>query len=278
LRSLNEKNWIARKELGGNFRKWGSFYDDRTHLFSIYLAGCADKSLRFPEVWLPKLSGHGGLAPAGFLDLTTKDGQSLLTRAAPQLRKTEEGARGTLEIKYGAPEADVLVTLTVNENDAKLFMTVRLDPRAKVGGYTLRLKAFPSSMGRFAKLPSRRDRFIATAKRQKSPAKKPLKLDPRSEPWILCGDRIWDGSPAGKTPTPKDAPKGRKGYGPCAFLYPPGEPAEVAATVTANEVKLKLSYSPETRTIHLVLWQNFRDMDNSNALRYLKGLKFKPIE
>ena len=277
LRALkSESPWITHKKLDKNFRKWGSFYDDKKHLFSLNVAGCADTSLpKGPEVWLPRFYGHGGWSSTRFIDLAIRDGKSLLTNAVPQFSKVKEGEQGVLDIRYNPPEADVLMTLTANEHDEKLFLTMHLDPRETHKGYTVKLLCYPSTMGRFAKGPSRRARFIATAKREAGPSGKPLKLDTTAEPWVLCGDRIWDGASAGTIKLPKDAPKGRKGFGPCALLFPPGEPSSATAKVTKLEIEFELHYPRNARKIHLVFWQNFGDKDNRKALRYMKGLKFK---
>jgi len=277
LRALKgESSWIMHRELDRNFRKWGSFYDDKKHLFSINVGGCADPSLpNGPEVWLPRFYGHGGWTGTRFIDLAVRDGKSLLTNAVPQFSKVEEGERGVLEIRYNPPEADVVMTLSANERDDKFFLTFELESRKPNKGYTVKLVCSPSSTGRFRKGPSRRARFIATSKREAGPAEKRVTLDTTAEPWVLCGDRIWDGTKAGDEKLPKDSPKGRKGMGPCALLFPPGEPSSATVEVTRLEIKFRLDYPPATRKIHLVFWQNFGDKDNKKALRYMKGLKFE---
>jgi len=273
IRTIKQFGNLTHKKHKGNFHTWSSFYDDRTHLFSLRAFGCRDESHKADIALQPtRFDGHGGWTGSKFLDLSETNGETLLRNCMPKFARTEEGSQGTLEGRYSTPKAEIVFILTVKENDPKLFVTIEIDPRKKLKGYTLTLTGYPSSIGRFSGKPSRRSRFIATAHRETDPAGKRLVLDTAKEFWVLCGDRVWDGSPTKAKVLPKDSPKGRKGHGPAALLFAPDEPTRVIADIYANKVVLRLYYPPGTRQIHLVLWQNFRDMDNAQALKYLKGL------
>jgi len=284
LKSIKkDASWIMHKEHHGNFRKWSSFYDDKRHLFSFNVIGCADSAHHDrPVAKVPTLWGGPGWGAHGFIDLREVGGGSLLEHAEPTVTKLAEGFNGEARIVYDAPEATVQIVLRANELDDKFFLSIEIEPNKPLRGYQVRLLGYPSWPGRFktpeGKDRTLRDRFITTPTRTVAHRKEPVTLDVRREPWVLCGDRLWDGSATACKELPRHAYKDRRGVGPCGVLFPPGQPSTATVFVHNYDVRVEFTYTGQTRRIDYVLWQNFRDKDNAQALDYLKRLKFIPAE
>jgi hypothetical protein len=148
----------------------------------------------------------------------------------------------------------------LHDRDDKLLLTVTLPSGA---GRLVRLQCYPSSMaGGYRPGRALRHRHSVTAVREivlgDDDHARTTELT-AGEPWALFMDDHFDAAE-------------QRGRGPCAALYLPHEVSEAVLLTGNYACRLDLRPLPETRTLHLALWE-FPGLPNAEAVHYMRGIE-----
>ncbi len=170
-------------------------------------------------------------------------------------------------IQHGV-QAKVTLLMTLHEGDDKVLLTVKVDPYQPLKQTRIALECFPSTDEPKNKLT----RAIGTVRRTEvlNQGQKAfvVKLE-KDERWAFLHDAVFDlGTPVSET---------RKAGGGCALFYNPAEvkTAEVAMSYFHSDVHL--TYGPEIKEMHLLIYDFSFEKSNRDALEYLKSLEAKNV-
>lgn len=185
----------------------------------------------------------------GFLAISI-NGHDIGTTPITSMMAVESGERAIVDMVWETDQADVRVRFLGLPGQDYLATEITIDPKQEITSIGLLLRCYPSYFtshhkrvgARRIKTPSA---IIAQGNKTTLPAAENW--------WAVYYDEIFDTANG-------------EGEGPCAVLMPPGEASEIAFDPGSYAVSTSITYPPETRTIHLALW-DFRGATNAEALK-----------
>jgi hypothetical protein len=185
-----------------------------------------------------------------------------------KLTVTANAKEARIEAIQHGVQAKVTLLMTLREGDDKVLLTVKVEPYQPLKQTRIALECFPSTDEPKNKLT----RAIGTVRRTEvlNQGQKAfvVKLE-KDERWVFLHDAVFDlGTPVSET---------RKAGGGCALFYNPAEvkTAEVAMSYFHSDVHL--TYGPEIKEMHLLIYDFSFEKSNRDALEYLKSLEAKNV-
>jgi len=173
-----------------------------------------------------------------------------------------------IEAVQDREQAKVILLLTMRQGDDKVCLTVRVEPHHPLRATRIGLECFPSTDEPRNMLT----RAVATSKRTEvlQPGEKAFtfKLKPE-ERWIFLHDAVFD------LDTP--AVGARKAGGGCALFYNPAEVESAEVAMANYHCDAYLTYGPQVKEMHLLIYDFSFERTNRNALDYLKSLDAQGI-
>lgn len=192
----------------------------------------------------------------GFLRLKI-NGDDLGVARLKELWCAETGPRGTVKLHFDHPQAGVLISTLLFEQDDRLFVTIGLSPKTEVRSLSVSLLSYPSYFTYWNKREGDRKGMTATQTYPQADGK-PVTLDPRAEWWVAFYDTIFD-------------PAKGEGDGGCAAAWMPEQVTGAKIVVGSYACTADLTYKPDTRLLRLCFW-DFNKQSNQSALARLAAL------
>ncbi len=180
----------------------------------------------------------------GFLGIEINK-KTLYKTLAKEIKVVEQGERGVVDVLWEPEWGKIKARFVILPGDDKVYTEITLAPDEEVKSLKLILYCRPGHW----RAPH--DRWLSTAKRSVQLSKESTSLNPKEEPWIFYFDT-----------------KAKNIYGTCAVMY---LPEEVTSAKVRRGVQTHLTFSPELRKIHLILWSfpdNYKKPEE--AYQYLK--------
>ena len=201
-------------------------------------------------LYIPTMNNPGWYSN-GFLDISV-NGVSVKDYK-PEISSENKGSSGIINYVWDMDAAKVKMTLTLQDGADNFSVSCALDPKKEITSIQVRTLCIPSSFTQPA------DRMVVTPTRELSPGQE-IKIEPSKEFWLVYGDKKFDR---------KNDPK--TSDGPCALLFPPAEPSNVAILLNNYDIVTTLSYPPTTKELNLVFWPSLLKT-NEEAVSILRGL------
>ncbi len=185
-----------------------------------------------------------------------------------KLTVSGDAAEARIQAVQEGEQAKVTLLMTLRDGDDKVLLTVRIEPRQPLKETRIGLECFPSTDEPKDKLT----RAIATVRRTQvlQPGQKTFttKLE-RDERWIFLHDAVFDlGTPVNDT---------RKAGGGCALFYKPAEVKSAEVAMSYYHSDTYFTYGPETKEMHLLIYDFSFEKSNCDALEYLKSLEARGV-
>ena len=186
----------------------------------------------------------------GFLRLAV-NGTDIGATPLASLRRSETGPRGSVQLVWRRPDADVRVTFLMLPHDPTLYVEAAAFAKGELHGLEAALTAYPvayrSDVGR----------WVVTPRRGIQQPRKET-LDPAAESWLLCQDRVL-------ARTSDDSPHS----GGCGLQFLPDEIEEARVEVHSYPVHIRLRARPGQRRLRLAVW-DFHKRTNRDAERWVR--------
>jgi hypothetical protein len=189
---------------------------------------------------------------SGFLWITV-NGKDIGSTPLSSMTAAERGPRGILDLVWHDEQATVRTRFLGLPQHDNLYLEVAIDPKQEIKSLGLRLTCYPSYFTHY----NRREgaRRIQTPKTLVLQGQQ-LTLPARDNWWGLYCDEIFDVANG-------------EGEGPCGLLLMPEEAGEITLQPAGYAVGTQITYPPQTRRIHLALW-DFKGQTNAQALARLR--------
>jgi len=247
-------------QAGHRVEKRSATLDSGTTHYTFGYSGCVDPSHGDRR---PSAEGNFGMpAPTaanwywgGFLRVLINDIDAVGYRVE-DWRVIETGARGTLQIVFAHPDAELGLRLVMMPGGNHVLADMRWSPRAgaTIRSVTVELRCYPSF---FTAARNRNgDRHCGTP-RTDGPQDQTLQLVPGADTYLYYYDTVFD-------------PAKGEGDGPCAALVAPDGLTGGEVMVGSYAVITTLSYLPEAGAARLALY-DFTGSTNAAADEYLKA-------
>ena len=171
--------------------------------------------------------------------------------------------KGIIEVCWDVEGESIKMLFTAEDNSDNFSLEIKNELKIKNIPIRVEFCCYPGDYKK--KEPDKRDRWIATAKRQIShgegpTSKRTVTLDPEEEYWIFYYDKKLDPIKLGKWSAT------------CGLLYSPDEPEKVEVEIWNYPIKTRFYYPARVKSMHYVLWE-FAGISNSQAMEYMKKLE-----
>jgi hypothetical protein len=188
----------------------------------------------------------------GFFDMRL-NGQSLGNTLIHSLSGRSSGDRGIADFVFDTPRAVVRLRFVALAGGDCLYAQALLEPKEEIGSVMLVTYCYPSAH------VSDSNRHVRTATRDFAKDEK-AELNVANEWWMLCYDSVYDAGYFGQAAFGAV----RKGRGPCAMLWLPGQTESVRFNIRPYGVITTFAFKPTLRDFRFVFF-DYTDTKNEAA-------------
>jgi hypothetical protein len=188
----------------------------------------------------------------GFFDMRI-NGQSLGTTLIHSLTGRSSGDRGIADFVFDTERAVVRLRFVALAGGDCVYAQALLEPKAEIGSVMLDTYCYPSAY------VGDSDRHVRTATRDFAQGEK-AELNLTNEWWMLCYDSIYDAGYFGQAAFGAV----RKGRGPCAMLWLPGQTEWAKFTIHNSRVISTFAFIPTSRDFRFIFF-DYADTKNEAA-------------
>ena len=189
----------------------------------------------------------------GFFDLQI-NGQSVGGTLIHSLSGRSSGSRGTADFVFDTSQAVVRVRFVAKAGGDCLYAQALLEPKVEIKSVRVAVRCYPSGY------VSDADRHVLTPTRDLEQGRR-AELDVAGEWWTLYYDRVYDAGYIGSS---------RRGVGPCAMLWLPGQTEKAGFTVGGYGIETVLDLKPALRDFRFVFF-DYAGTKNEAAKAALRG-------
>ncbi|HUT92372.1 MAG TPA: hypothetical protein VMY37_22950 [Thermoguttaceae bacterium] len=203
-------------------------------------------------IGMPRPSDQNWYA-GGFFDLWL-NGQSIGGVLIHSLTGRSSGSRGTADFVFDTSQAVVRVRFVAKAGGDCLYAQALWEPKVEIKSVRVAVRCYPSAF------VSDADRHVLTPARGLEQGER-AELDVANEWWTLYYDSIYDAGYIGPT---------RRGVGPCAMLWVPGQTEKARFTVGSYGIETVLDLKPALRDFRFVFF-DYAGKKNDAAKADLRG-------
>jgi len=203
-------------------------------------------------IGMPQPSDQNWYA-GGFFDLWL-NGKSIGATLLHSLTGRSSGSRGTADFVFDASQAVVRVRFVAKAGGDCVYAQVLLEPKQEITSVRVATRCYPSAF------VSDADRHVLTSARDFEQGER-AELDVANEWWTLYYDSIYDAGYIGPT---------RRGVGPCAMLWVPGQTEKARFTVGGYGIETAFDLKPTLRDFRFV-FVDYAGTKNEAAKADLRG-------
>ena len=203
-------------------------------------------------IGMPQPSDQNWYA-GGFFDLWL-NGKSIGATLLHSLTGRSSGSRGTADFVFDTSQAVVRVRFVAEAGGDCLYAQALLEPKVEIKSVRVAVRCYPSAF------VSDADRHVLTPARDFEQGER-AELDVANEWWTFYCDSIYDAGYIGPT---------RRGVGPCAMLWVPGQTEKARFTVGGYGIETVLDLKPTLRDFRFV-FVDYAGTKNEAAKADLRG-------